>query len=70
MPNPKTNPKNYIMQSELSYMMQLLEDDLQRLEKEGNDTPDFIKEQNTRINKSLKPKIEEWFFHLNSISIF
>ena len=66
----KTNPKNYIMQSELSYMMQLLDDDLERLEKKGNDTPDFIKKQNIRLNKSLKPKIEEWFFHLNSISIF
>tara|TARA_R100000664_G_scaffold22436_1_gene31929 strand:- start:115 stop:327 length:213 start_codon:yes stop_codon:yes gene_type:complete len=70
MPNPKTNPKNYIMQSELSYMMQLLDDDLERLEKKENDMPDFIKKQNTRLNKSLKPKIEEWFFHLNSISIF
>jgi len=66
----KTNPKNYIMQSELSYMMQLLDDDLERLEKKGNDRPDFIKKQNIRLNKSLKPKIEEWFFHLNSISIF
>ena len=66
----KTNPKNYIMQSELSYMIQLLDDDLERLEKKENDTPDFIKKQNIRLNKSLKPKIEEWLFNLNSISIF
>ena len=51
-------------------MMQLLDDDLERLEKKENDMPDFIKKQNTRLNKSLKPKVEEWFFHLNSISIF
>ena len=64
------NLKDYIMQSELSYMMQLLDDDLERLEKQETDIPDFIKKQNTRLNKSLKPKIKEWFFHLNSISIF
>ena len=57
------------MQSELSYMIQLLDDDLERLEKKENDTPDFIKKQNIRLNKSLKPKIEEWLFNLNSIRI-